>query len=262
MEFLVLMNINGYNLIERSALMGRIICIYITLIIASIFTINAYWIGLNNQTTIEMFNRLPLLFAPSNYVYLLWFIVIALLFIYFMTFKKENQSLLFKSNLQVSLLICSVAFHVITLYFWHYDLILTAVILGAASLLITFSLYITYPLTSESIKYRTPIALLFSWQIFIFILMFNYTLMTFEWSGFGISDALWTVIFLTGGTAVALHLRYHHYDILAPIVFTWCYIGIAFSNGLSELLVTIAALFLCGVMIAGIYLLKKKKLSI
>ena len=183
--------------------MGRIICIYIALIITSIFTINAYWIGLNNQTTIEMFNRLPLLIAPSNYIYILWFVVIALIFVYFMTFKKENHSLLFESKLQVSLLICYSAFHVITLYFWNSNQLLTAVILGAASLLILFSLYITYPLTSEAIKYRTPIALLFSWQIFIFILMFNYMLMNFEWNGFGISHTLWTV------TVSYTHLRAH-----------------------------------------------------
>lgn len=81
--------------------------------------------------------------------------------------------------------------------------------------------------------------------------------MDYQWSGFGISNALWAVIVMTVGTAIALHLRYHHFDVAYPIVFVWCYIGIAVQNGFDELLVTTAALFLAGVMIVGVFLIKR-----
>ena len=80
-----------------------------------------------------------------------------------------------------------------------------------------------------------------------------------QWSGLGLSFSLWTVIFLTFGTATVMHLKYHYHDKFPAIIFTWSYLGIAVANGFNELLVTTAALFLSGVMIASIYLLKKNR---
>ncbi len=86
----------------------------------------------------------------------------------------------------------------------------------------------------------------------------SFTLTSYEWNGFGLSNPLWAVILLTIGVVIALHIRYHHFDIVYPSVFIWAFVGIAFHNHLDELLVTTAALFLCGVLVVGILFVKKK----
>ena len=239
--------------------MIRTIIIYIALIFSSVYTINAYWIGLNGQTTIDIFNRLPVLIAPANYVYLFWFVIITVTFGYFMSYKENKQHMILQSNMQTAIFACNAVVYILVIYIWHEGQYMSAVILCGALLILTFSLYITYPLQRNMIKFRIPIALLFSWQLFLFVLMVNITLIHFEWNGFGLSSSLWTVIFLTIITLVSLHLKYHYEDWISPLVMIWAFIGIAINNGIQSLLVSTASLFLSGVLIAGLYALKKNR---
>ena len=72
----------------------------------------------------------------------------------------------------------------------------------------------------------------------------SYVLTLHEWSGWGLSNPLWTVIYLTIATAIALHFLYHYADIAFSAVFIWAFIGITVKNGADELFVSAAALFL------------------
>ena len=239
--------------------MVRTIIVFIALILSSIYTINAYWIGLNGQTTIEIFNRLPVLIAPANYVYLIWFVIIAVIFVYLMSYRENQQLMVLQTHLQTALFICNAIVYMIVIFIWHEGQYMSAVILCGALLLLMFSLYITFPLHRKSIKSRIPIAFLFSWQIFLFVIMVNITLIHYEWSGLGLSLSLWTVIFLTIITCISLLLMYHYEDRLSPLVMTWAFIGVAIENGFHGLLVTTASLFLSGVLIVGIFTLKKNR---
>jgi len=239
--------------------MFRTTIIFIVLILSSIFTINAYWIGLNGQTTIEIFNRLPVLIAPANYVYLIWFIITAVIFVYFMSYRDNKQLMVLQTNLQTALFICNAIVYMIVIFIWHEGQFMSAVILCGALLLLLFSLYITFPLHPKRIKSRIPIALLFSWQIFLFFIMLNITLIHYEWSGFGLSLSLWTVIFLSIITCWSLFLIYQYEDRVSPLVMTWAFVGVAVANGFQGLLVSTASLFLSGVLIVGLYTLKKNR---
>ena len=96
-----------------------------------------------------------------------------------------------------------------------------------------------------------------AWSTFLFMTNSSFTLTAFEWEGFGLSKPLWAVILLTIGTGIALYICYKYFDIAYPSVFIWAYLGIAFHNGFDELLVTTAALFLCGALLVGIVFIKK-----
>lgn len=232
--------------------------IYIALLLTSAYTINAYWLGFNGFTTIEIYNRLPVFIAPASYVYLLFFLIIFVNFIYFLKFKDQNYSFVLRNNLQIALYICNSLVHMLVLYIWHEQQFMSATVLQGALVLLSFNLYLTYPLTKEQINYRTPIALFFSWQLFTFLLMMNITLVHYEWYGFGISNSLRTVIFLTLGSIVMLYFKYEYKDRISSLVFVWFYIGIAFANGFNALLVTTAAVFLSGVMLTGAWYINKK----
>ena len=116
--------------------MIRKITIYIALILSSVYTINAYWLGLNGQTTIDIFNRLPVLIAPANYVYLIWYVIIVVTFVYFMSYKDNNQPILSQTNLQTALFVCNSIVYIFILYIWHEGKYMSAVILCGALLLL------------------------------------------------------------------------------------------------------------------------------
>lgn len=237
--------------------MNRLILIFALLIVAAAFTINAFWLQLNGESTIEIINHLPLLIAPANYVYTIWIIIFIFLFLWCYNYKKNRESKNFITPTQTLFFICTMIFQIASLYYWHQELFVVSLVLILLQLLSLLVLYLTYPLRKEVLHLRIPIAIYLSWTTFLFILSSCYILVFDEWHGFGLSNALWAVIVMTIGTAIALHLRYHHFDIAYPLVFVWIYIGIVFANGLDELLVTTAALFLCGVMIVGIFFMKK-----
>lgn len=115
------------------------------------------------------------------------------------------------------------------------------------------ALYFTYPKKDNQLFGRIPIAINLGWIFFATIANISYVLTLHEWSGWGLSDPLWTVIYLTFATAIALHFLYHHADIALSSVFMWAFIGIAVKNGVDELFVSAAALFLTAVIGAIIF---------
>lgn len=238
--------------------MIRTIALYLTLLILSIYSIYGFWYGMNGHTTLELLSRLPVPMAPANYVYLLWVGILVYTLVSFIKYRKKHIPALFYSTFQSALFICNSIVFCLVLYIWHQEQYMSAVILCAALLLLTFSLYLTYPVTKEGIRLRIPIAALTSWLLFLFVLMAHITLVRYEWSGFGLSNSLWTVIFLTVITIISLYLKYQYTDWVSQLVLVWFYIGITFINGFHDLLVSSAALFLSGVLLVGSYMIKKK----
>lgn len=238
--------------------MVRLITILLSTIVAAIFTINAYWLQLNGDTTIEIINRLPLLFAPSNYVFIIWIILYVYLIIWVLKNFKSHKLNEAVTPAQTLLFVLMVLFQVAQILSFHFEHFIASLVLLGLQFVTLLVLYLTYPLNKKSIQVRNPIAVYLSWTLFLFILNICYVLVHIQWNGLGLSNALWCVLAMTLGAAIVMHLRYHHYDIASPIVFIWCYVGIVIANGFDELLVTTAGLFLSGVMVVGILFMKKK----
>ena len=239
--------------------MIRTIAIYLTLLILSTYSIYAFWFGLNDYTTLELFSRLPVPMSPANYVYILWIGILIYTFISLIKNTTLKGPALFYTTFQSALFICNAIVFCLILYIWHQEQYMSAVILGSALLLLTFSLYLTYPLTKDGIRLRIPVAAFSSWLLFIFTLMIQTTLIRYEWSGFGLSNSLWTVILLTLVTIISLYLKYQYADWISQIVLVWFFIGIAVINNFQDLLVSAAALFLSGVLLVGSYMIKKNR---
>lgn len=237
--------------------MSRIILLFTSVIVVTLFTFNSFWLQFKGHSTIQIIDRLPILFAPTNFTYYIWVLVFIFLFLWIYNYVKLRRTDYFISIPQVILFLCVVIFQIASLWSWHSEQFVISFVLLFIQVILLFRLYLTYPLKKEIFKIRIPIAVYFSWSTYLLILHGWYLLVDLQWKGFGLSSALWTVILMTIGTAIALHLRYHHFDIAYPLVMIWCYLGIAISNGFDELLVTTAALFLIGVLVVGIFFMKK-----
>lgn len=239
--------------------MGRFAIMVIALI--SVITINALAniLPLNNQTTGEISNRLPVLFTPAGYVFSIWSVIYVLLIVWLVGMWKKRQQDEVIYTKRSTLFIISCVLNIAWIYLWHYEKFLFTVIVMIGLLITLVLLYRTFPDSDNSIKSRLPISVYLGWISVATIANISYVLTYYEWNGWGLSDPLWAVIMMTIGTALALHIRYHHFDIAYVFVFIWAFIGIAVRNGLEELLVSTAALFLSAVMLAGIIFMKKSK---
>lgn len=213
---------------------------------------------INGQTTGEISNRLPVLFTPAGYVFSIWSVIYILLGIwiagFWIRFKKGEIPAL---NISIYF-IMSAVFNISWLLLWHYEFFIWSIAAIFAYLLSLIGLYLQYRNSQQKVAERLPISINMGWLSVAAISNVSYVLTYYNWSGWGLSNELWAVIMLTVATAIALHIRFHHSDIPFALVFIWAFIGIAVKHGTSELLVTTASLFLSGVIVTGILLIKKR----
>ncbi|MBG9454238.1 hypothetical protein ABE61_09245 [Lysinibacillus sphaericus] len=231
--------------------MPRFFLMTITYVVSLILTFSSYFMKINGQSSLEISNRFPVIFAPFNVSYVIWIVVYMLLGYWLvMNLKKTSikQTVLFSS-------ICIM--QALAIVVWHHELFIVSIVSTFILVLYLSKLYKTYPLSNNSLTGRLPFSIYFAWVTFSLMTNVSFTLTSYQWNGFGLSDPLWAVILLTLGVAIALHIRVHYFDIFYPSVFIWSYIGVALHNGFDELLVSTAALFLCGVLLVGILFVKK-----
>ncbi|WP_134026021.1 hypothetical protein [Lysinibacillus sp. YR326] len=231
--------------------MPRFFLMTITFIVSLILTFSSYFMKINDHSFLEILNRFPVIFAPFNVSYMIW-IVVYMLLGYWLVMN------LIKTSIKQTVLFSSICImQALAIVIWHHELFIMSIISTFVLVLYLFKLYKTYPPSNNSLTGRMPFSVYLAWITFSLMTNVSFTLTSYQWNGLGLSDPLWAVILLTMGATIALHIRFHYFDIIYPSVFIWSYIGVALHNGFDELLVSTAALFLCGVLLVGILFIKK-----
>jgi tryptophan-rich sensory protein len=238
--------------------MLNVILMTISLIAVVVVDVAANIVPFNGSTTGEIANKLPVLFTPASYVLIIWpalYVLLAFwLYGYFRSIGNNTKPL---RNRRAFLFILSCLLNITWIVLWHYEFFIWTIIILASLLTTLLTLYFTYPKKENLFFERIPIAFYLGWIFIAFIVDVSYVLTLHEWKGWGLSDPLWTVIYLTVATAIALHFIYHHLDFVLNLVFMWAFIGITVKNGFDELFVSAAALFLTAVIGVGILLARK-----
>lgn len=229
--------------------------LWLIIVIAINFLANI--IPLNGQTTGEISNRLPVLFTPASYVFSIWAIIYILLFIWIIKMRRGDTSHWRLHKQRLSLINISGIFNILWIASWHYEYFTISVLLMISLLITLILLYKTYPYIRNKWYERAPISLYLGWIIVAVVANISYLLTYISWSGFGLSDALWTVIMMTIATALVMHMRFHQHDFVIPAVAVWAIIGIAIKNEFEELLVSSSALFLAITILFSIIFIKK-----
>jgi hypothetical protein len=217
---------------------------------------------LNGNTTGEITDRLPMLFMPADYVFVICWLLYIMLFFWIFKFNKTFHDMSSAHrNRFTFLFVLSSLLHIAWIILWHFELFTGTVIMKIALLIVLLIFYDTFPKRDNRLLGRVPISLLTGWIFITTISNVSYFLMIHGWSGLGLSDPLWTVIYLTVSTAFALHFMYHHKDYVMNLVFVWAFIGIAVRNGIDELFISAAALFLSAVIVTCIFLFSGRRVE-
>lgn len=238
--------------------MLRITLMALSLLIMIGTHIAANLIPLSGLTTWEIANRVPVLFMPAEYVFSIWIVLdllmVSWLYLFTKTSAGQTSSV---ANLRTICFSVSCFLNIAWLLLWHYSYYYWAIISVIGLLICLLVFYFSYPKTDGMNRERLPISAYTGW-IFIAVIANTYYAFKFhDWSGFGLSDPLWTVFFLSLATAIALHFMYHYRDYMFNLIVIWSFIGIAIKNGTDELFVSTAALFLSAV-IAFILIMEKR----
>ncbi len=183
-----------------------------------------------------------------------------MLFYWIFNFKKTYDGMSSAHRNRVTFLfVLSCLLYIAWIFLWHFGLFTGTVITKIALLFVLLTFYSTFPKQDNRLLGRAPFSLLTGWIFIITISNVSYLLMIHGWTGFGLSDPLWAVIYLTVSTAFALHFMYHFKDYVMNLVFVWAFIGIAVRNGTEELFISAAAIFLSAVIVTCIFLFSGRR---
>lgn len=242
--------------------MYRIMIMTFSLVAVVLVNAAANIIPFNGSTTVAIANRLPVLFMPAGYTFALWSIIYVLLGFFLYGFRQNNPNVSqIVQHWRTTLFVASCFLHIVWLLLWHYGFFNWTIVFMILLLVVLLVLYFTYPKKDNQLFGRIPIAINLGWIFVVTIANASYILTLHEWSGWGLSDPLWSVIYLTFATAIALHFLYHHADIALCSVFMWAFVGIAVKNGVDELFVSAAALFLTATIGTIIFFTRKQLIT-
>ena len=191
---------------------------------------------INGLNTGEISDRFEIYFVPAGYVFSIWFIIYVGLIAYAVYQVLPGS----KDNLRLDraagwLLLASAA-NIAWIFFWHYLLFGWSLVAMTILLLSLINVYTQLEIgrsaadPGEFWLARVPISIYLGWISVATIANVTQVLYYFDWSGWGIPDAVWATIMLGVGTLLGWIMALTRKDIAYLGVLIWAFIGIALEH--------------------------------
>jgi len=205
--------------------------------IAAVLVVNymAAALRLFGRDTGEISDQYPLYITPAGYAFSIWSIIYLLL-IGFVIYQFRNREDSRESVMAIGpWLFLNSLCNMGWLMLWH-SLQLELGVLVIGLLLVTIIVpylrirRIVQPTMGQIWFVKLPFSIYMGWVTVATILNAGIALSKNEWSGFGLSPTVWSVIALVVGALIALVISYRFRDSIYPLVFTWAYVAIAMKH--------------------------------
>lgn len=250
-----------------------IVTTYILMVTVNIL---ANLIPINGVTTGQVSAMYPNLFAPAAYTFSIWGLIYLLLGLHTLYqlgfFRKENCSSV------INELLCNVGFYfsissianAAWILSWHYKMIslsmLFMVIILICLILINECTSKNKLNSKDAFFIKLPFSIYFGWITVATIANVTSLLVSWGWSGFGISEVIWTIIVLIIGIIIGIATLIKNKDIAYDLALIWGYNGIlvrhmspkGFAGQYMSIIYTV--LFCIAMLIiSGVYVLFNKR---
>lgn len=190
---------------------------------------------INEQTTGEISDALPNLFAPAGITFAVWGLIYILLAVYclfqlglFQTDRGLGRADLFvKIGLYFSL---SSLANIAWIFAWHYNAFTISFFLMVVLLASLIGIHLILDkekLTrKEQFMIRFPFSVYFGWITVATIANVTSLLVSIGWNGFNITEINWTVIIIAVGLVISTATMMRFKDVLYGLTIIWAYLGI------------------------------------
>lgn len=221
------------NTVSRQLLqIGNIGAAVATIIVNALANI----LPIGGKFTGDISDNIPDLFAPAGLTFAIWGVIYALIILFAVylardILSKEKKTTPFIEKVSVFFIIASIA-NIIWIFLWHYEYIVAS--LGAMVLLFVclLMIYMRLNIAKENLSFKDklcihlPISVYFGWITVATIANVTAALVVSEWTGFGISQQVWTILILVIASVVCLLVLLKRYDYAYASVFIWAFFGI------------------------------------
>lgn len=224
---------------------------------------------LNNQTTGEISDRFDVYFVPAGYVFSIWGLIYVALIVFAVFQVSPNQ----RENPRLRRIGywfgLSCLANIAWLFLWHYEYFLLTVLAMLVLLLTLIVIYLILDVgrsqitTTEKWMVHAPFSLYLGWITVATIANITSVLDYYNWSGWGLSAEIWTVIMLAAAGLISAAISLMRSDVIFALVIAWAVIGIAVKHSTVPLVsgaAWLTAAWVLVMMVVG-YLLSKNRSS-
>jgi hypothetical protein len=204
-------------------------CTFIaTVIINSLANISA----LNGKTTGEISDAYPTLITPAGYVFSIWGVIYALLFVFivFQALPKQKEKTFLR---KISFLfILSNVMNISWLFLWHYEQITLSVIPMFVLLATLIAIYLRLDIgraevsRKERLCVHLPFSVYLGWITIASIANVATALTAVNWDGWGIDAVTWAILMIVVALIINLTIVIKRRDIGYSLVIIWALAGI------------------------------------
>ena len=187
---------------------------------------------LNGLNTGEISDRFQVFFVPAGYVFSIWGLIylglIAFGIYQFLPSQRENPRLQRIGYLFVFSCLANITW----LFLWHYEIFTLTLVAMLTLLLLLIAIYLHLGIgrsqvsTLEKWSVQIPFSIYLGWITVATIANVTSLLYYLNWSGWGISPEIWTVIMLVVGVVISAAMRITRNEVAYLLVIIWAYIGI------------------------------------
>jgi hypothetical protein len=201
---------------------------------------------INNLQTGEVSDSFGALFTPAGYVFAIWgiiYLTLAVFSIYQILPAQKNNTRLDRVGIWF---ILANLFNGGWIFAWHYLQFPLSLLLMLGLLISLLIIYqrLGIGVGKSSPRERwlidMPFSIYLGWISVATIANVSVVLLDLNWSGFGISETIWTVLVLIVGIVLGLLMTLRRSEVFYTLVLIWAFIGIT-QNGSGDNLVNITA---------------------
>lgn len=194
---------------------------------------------INGRSTGDISGVYPNLFAPAGITFSIWGLIYLslaayLIYQFFLTKKDQEggRGVLIK-KINILFIATSIA-NICWVFAWHYDFIGLSVLIMAALLILLIKIADILSkekmISIEKLFVLAPFSLYFGWITVAAIANFTVFLLSINWNGFGISEAIWTSLVLFVGLVIGVLRMLKDKNPIYGSVLIWAYTGILFKH--------------------------------
>jgi len=178
---------------------------------------------INNKTTGALSDALPNLFVPAGLTFSIWGIIYLLIAVFCVVqFKGSNQNVIESIGWLFSV---SCLLNALWIVSWHYQRIPLSVMIMIL-LLITL-IYINMLIRDLPIGFiKAAMGIYLGWICIATIANVTALLVQYNWNGFGVSEAAWTIIMIAAGTIIVSIALLRMQNPFLGIAVVWAFLGI------------------------------------
>jgi len=238
----------------------------VLLVLATIvINVLANALPLNGLNTGEISDRFDILFVPAGYVFSIW----GLIYIGLIAFAIYQALPAQRDNARIEAItpafVAASLSNIVWIFLWHYEKFILTIFAMLVLLISLISIYLTLRKGKKPIKAEwwcvfLPFSIYLGWVSVATIANATQWLYALNWTGWGISGAVWAIILLVIGTLLAAVMRLQKNDVAYGLVLVWSFVGIGIAQAATPLVANAAYLFAVVILLILVlpYLFVKK----